>query len=161
MCWFLAYFRGKSKSSGSVTCDPDKRRKDREVAWWMSIFEINCTPFRVVMRATSIEIFALGDIWRIGDQWSIDRRKGCSSCRVSPRVEFLKNSFWKKSIRNLRATNSYFSEIWSTVFGWKGIFVIVLFGGPQQSLSTYLEPAAVLGTQLNSSFWSSRRFGWI
>ena len=59
----------------------------------------------------------------IGDEWRTDRhRKGCSSCRVSPRVEFLKR-FWTKRTHIPRATRFVFSLLKSSTVLWgKGVF---------------------------------------
>ena len=88
----------------------------------------------------------------IGNEWRTDRhRKGCSSCRVSPKVEFLKR-FWTKRTHIPRATRFVFSLPKSSTVLWgKGVFFLFRYGPPQR-ISTFLEPA-VLRNQLIASFW--------
>ena len=70
----------------------------------------------------------------IGDEWRTDRhRKGCSSCRVSPRVEFLKR-FWTKRTHIPRTTRYVFSLLKSSTVLWrKGVFFLFRCAPPAKN----------------------------
>ena len=70
----------------------------------------------------------------IGDEWRTDRhRKGCSSCWVSPKVEFLKR-FWTKRTHIPRTTRYVFSLLKSSTVLWrKGVFFLFRCGPPAKN----------------------------